>query len=54
MELLQYETTPYKHIIIDWHFANFHIFQPKDMPFDINDYYYKYWGTAKLVSIKGE
>lgn len=46
------ETIPYKHIIIKWHFTEFHIFQPKEQPFDVYDYYYKYWGTAKLVSIK--
>ena len=46
------ETTAYKHITINWHFTKFHIFQPKEQPFDVNDYYYKYWGTAKLVSIK--
>ena len=47
------ETTPYKHIIINWHFDDFHIFQPKDRPFNINDYYYEYWEKPKLVSIKG-
>lgn len=46
------ENTFYKHITILWHFTEFHIFQPKEQPFDVNDYYYKYWGTAKLVSIK--
>ena len=47
------ENTPYKHIIILWNFTYFHIFQPKEQPFDVNDYYYKYWGTSELVSIKG-